>query len=75
MIAAGQPSNTYLARASQSRNSGPSLLVRLVDTVFAWHERAHSRRMLAGLDNRMLRDIGISSGVAAEEADKPFWRP
>jgi uncharacterized protein YjiS (DUF1127 family) len=27
------------------------------------------------MDDRMLKDIGISAGDAAHEADKPFWKP
>jgi uncharacterized protein YjiS (DUF1127 family) len=47
----------------------------LVATLRAWHQRASSRRMLAAMDARGLRDIGISPGMADAEARKPFWRP
>ena len=47
----------------------------LVATLRAWHQRASSRRLLAEMDARGLADIGISSGTAATEAGKPFWRP
>jgi uncharacterized protein YjiS (DUF1127 family) len=36
--------------------------------------RWRQRRLLAQLDERMLRDIGISRSQALAEADKPFWR-
>lgn len=36
--------------------------------------RARTRRHLATLDTRLLRDIGVSPSEAAEEANKPFWR-
>lgn len=75
MIAAGQAPQAYLGGAQSNRTRRVSLLVRAIDTLFAWQERARSRRVLAGLDDRMLRDIGVSSGAVAEEADKPFWRP
>lgn len=74
MIAAGHASQAYLGHERRSRPTQASLLLRVVETLFTWRERARSRRMLAGLDDRMLRDIGISSGTALEEADKPFWR-
>lgn len=39
-----------------------------------WIERARQRRALAGLDDQMLRDIGITRADAVREAEKPFWR-
>jgi uncharacterized protein YjiS (DUF1127 family) len=32
-----------------------------------------SRRQLAELDDRLLRDIGLDRGVARHEATKGFW--
>ena len=43
-------------------------------TAFAWRERAHQRRQLASLDDRLLRDIGLSRFQVDEEWRKPFWR-
>lgn len=40
-----------------------------------WQERAEQRAHLAGMDDRMLKDIGISAVDAAHESDKPFWKP
>ncbi len=53
---------------------GQDLLIRLFDAVTTWQERASDRRHLAGLDERMLRDMGIDPADAFEEAEKPFWR-
>ena len=39
-----------------------------------WIERSRQRRALAGLDDQMLRDIGITRVEAAREAEKPFWK-
>ena len=39
-----------------------------------WIERARQRQSLAGLDDRSLRDIGITRADAARECEKPFWR-
>jgi uncharacterized protein YjiS (DUF1127 family) len=50
------------------------VFARFVDLVLDWHERARQRRALLSLDDRMLRDIGVSRGAAAAEAQKPFWR-
>jgi uncharacterized protein YjiS (DUF1127 family) len=38
-----------------------------------WIERTRQRHALAGLDDQMLRDIGITRAEAARECDKPFW--
>lgn len=50
------------------------LLRRLIATLRTLHRRASSRALLARLDERMLRDIGISRADALREADKPWWR-
>lgn len=39
-----------------------------------WRRRAKDRRELAQLDRRTLRDLGLSAGEVAFEANKPFWR-
>ena len=39
-----------------------------------WRERQRSRAVLGGLNDRMLRDIGIDRATAAEESEAPFWR-
>lgn len=45
-----------------------------LDLIALWRHRAHSRRGLAALDHRLLRDIGIAPDAARAEASKPFWR-
>jgi uncharacterized protein YjiS (DUF1127 family) len=39
-----------------------------------WRERARSRRLLLQLDDRMLRDVGLSRADVARECDKYFWQ-
>jgi uncharacterized protein YjiS (DUF1127 family) len=39
-----------------------------------WIERTRQRRALAGLDDHILRDIGITRVEVARECEKPFWR-
>lgn len=46
------------------------ILSRIDATLALWHFRARSRRELEGLDDRLLRDIGVDRC----EARKPFWR-
>lgn len=40
----------------------------------AWNQRRRTRIALAKLPPHLLRDIGLSAGDAAREAEKPFWR-
>ncbi|MBX9943260.1 MAG: DUF1127 domain-containing protein [Reyranella sp.] len=44
-----------------------------IETVMARAELARSRRQLAELDERLLRDIGLDRATARREADKGFW--
>jgi uncharacterized protein YjiS (DUF1127 family) len=44
-----------------------------IDSVMTRAELARSRRQLAQLDERMLRDIGLDRGTARFEASKSFW--
>lgn len=39
-----------------------------------WRDRARMRRLLAGMDERALRDIGLALLEARREINKPFWR-
>jgi uncharacterized protein YjiS (DUF1127 family) len=55
-----------------ARSGGPPGK-RLMDVVREWRRRAVSRRELAGLGDRDLRDIGYPAGGEAEK-HKPFWR-
>jgi uncharacterized protein YjiS (DUF1127 family) len=40
-----------------------------------WWERRSSRQALAELDDRLLRDIGLSPSEAVAESAMAFWRP
>ena len=39
-----------------------------------WRRRIRERDQLAGLDARLLRDIGVTPNQADFECNKPFWR-
>jgi len=46
----------------------------MVDTLLSWQRRHKDRMHLMALDDRLLRDIGISPADVDREASKPFWR-
>jgi uncharacterized protein YjiS (DUF1127 family) len=39
-----------------------------------WWRRARSRRDIGLLDERTIRDLGLTPGQMKFEAAKPFWR-
>ena len=57
------------------RMSNPfAIAATLYDHVATWQDRRRQRHALARLDDRMLRDIGITRGDVWREINKPFWR-
>jgi len=70
-IAASREAETASSRAAVA-------LARAFGAFFSWcarcYERAEQRRALAELEDRMLRDVGISRSDALREAEKPFWK-
>ena len=46
----------------------------LLRTFKFWIERAHQRKQLAKLGDRMLKDIGITRVDVNREIAKPFWK-
>ena len=49
-------------------------MVVLANTCCTWAERADQRRVLGTLDERMLKDIGLTRADVVDETSKPFWR-
>jgi uncharacterized protein YjiS (DUF1127 family) len=62
------------ARASRRRRGLQKFALVAVARVLRWHELARERRALLTLDDRMLKDIGVTRAAAAREAGRPFWR-
>jgi uncharacterized protein YjiS (DUF1127 family) len=57
-----------------TREAGQTSGIRqLVATVSFWYNRSRQRADLKDLDNRLLRDIGVSREEALHEAEKSFW--
>ena len=46
---------------------------RLLERLLAWLDRANQRHRLAMLDDRMLKDIGLTRAEVTYEVQKPFW--
>lgn len=61
-------------RLPDVRRKAYSDATSILDLVKCFYQRAVQRRRLAAMDDRMLRDIGISRVDALREAAKPFWR-
>jgi uncharacterized protein YjiS (DUF1127 family) len=51
------------------------LAAQVFTTLLDWQERARQRRRLSELDDRLLKDIGLSRADVAREVEKPFWIP
>ena len=53
---------------------GSGWLSSTLSTVRRWSERRSQRRALGLLDERMLKDIGLTRTDVAHEQRKPFWQ-
>ena len=50
-------------------------LLRAIELVLGWQEVARQRRALLELDERLLKDIGITRADAEREAGRSLWDP
>ncbi|RLA37661.1 MAG: hypothetical protein DRR03_02085 [Gammaproteobacteria bacterium] len=48
-------------------------VANLFAVVVTWHERSRQRRQLLDLDDRLLKDVGISRADALAASARPFW--
>jgi uncharacterized protein YjiS (DUF1127 family) len=60
--------------ADSREKTGRHVLSRLFHTLELWLSRRQGRRELGSLDDRQLKDVGISREAVLREARKPFWR-
>ena len=70
---ASDKSGSYFVRPTPAK-ADRGLATRLFDRVFTWLERARQRRHLGELDDRLLRDIGLSRAEVENEVSRPFWQ-
>lgn len=62
-------------RAHSSLPMVSRIAVQVAWCVLIWSQRHKSRIDLSQLDDRMLKDIGMTPREAAKESSKWFWRP
>ena len=67
-----EKSGSYFVRPSRGK-AGTGFATRVFDRVFVWLDLARQRRHLAELDDRLLRDIGLSRVEVEQELERPFW--
>lgn len=48
-------------------------ILEILDRLFVWQERARQRHALQSIDDRGLKDIGLSRADVVRESQKPFW--
>ena len=66
---------TWLSGSGQAQtNTAKRLVSGLFAKIAEWRVRHATREMLSQLDERRLKDIGISRHDARVESSKPFWR-
>jgi uncharacterized protein YjiS (DUF1127 family) len=63
-----------VAKARRSAHSAGNAAPRPFGALREWRRRSKGRAQLGALDDRMLKDIGISRADAEFLANKPFWR-
>lgn len=62
-----------ISHAGFGPGRGPRHARRLFDWLLAAVDRQRQRGALNELDDRLLRDIGVSREAARREAERPFW--
>jgi uncharacterized protein YjiS (DUF1127 family) len=73
-ISEAAPLREFLSAVLAPSERWSSRARRVADLVVVWHERARQRRDLQRLNDRMLRDIGLTRADVMAESSKPFWR-
>lgn len=65
---------THEAGRTALHRQASALLGRCLAGIGAWRARARQRRALGRLDDRLLRDVGLTPLQARGEHRRPFWR-
>lgn len=66
--------STWITGASVASRLNPlGAIRRAADTVLVWRQRAYERRLLAAMNDRLCKDLGLSNVDLWNEIRKPFW--
>jgi len=68
------PDSRALVRQRKGEGTLARAAGRISKTLRDWRRRMHDRARLAELDERMLKDIGLTRVDAEFLINKPFWR-
>ena len=52
----------------------PGRLARWAEHLIAWYQGFADRRLLASLDDRLLRDLGIDRSAVGGDSTASYWR-
>lgn len=78
-MASSEDHSSTVPNAAPARASAPAsrrgLYAGLRHAIAEWRARVHGRRLVAQLDDHMLRDIGIDPARVWQETGKWFWQP
>ena len=67
------PNVTLIATSPALPTRRGGMLTRALAQVRIWIERSRQRHALAELDDRLLRDVGITRWHAKREAARSYW--
>lgn len=70
----GRAQESLVQSPARYRNALLRLLIVVFEAPVVWMERWEHRQRLRELDERILRDVGLSRADIFREARKPFWR-
>jgi uncharacterized protein YjiS (DUF1127 family) len=63
----------WAIRGRRAEDRHMTWIARVAATWGSWRKRIHVRSLLARIDARTLRDVGIDPVAAQYEATRPFW--
>jgi len=61
-------------KPAQPRLLPPGRLARWAAHLIAWYQGFADRRLLASLDDRLLRDLGIDRSAVGGDSTASYWR-
>lgn len=67
-------STTHTLPRLGANSGGQGWLTTAFATLRAWIRRSHARDELGEMDERLLKDIGLTRADVVAEADKFFWQ-